>query len=683
MLRKFHLLPMLIMLIVSSLASYLLNEKTLRYEEEFSRAADVLIRMVQSTERIVYLDEVLTMSARMYALTSKKEWKTRYLDHVPHLDEQLLLAEKMGSRYGIHGVVTTDEANQILIAMEEESFRLVEQGQSESAYQLLVSEDYQQQKTLYSKGIQQFLGQAKGYSEEDYSAKKRYFDYIVVIISLLFPAMVLLSWMVATHLLTRSHHKLKDAISRLEVAYRAKDEFLAAVSHELRTPLTVIIGNCEVLAERESDRDTLEMIDTIERAGYNQLSLVNDVLDISKIESGRFTIDPAPFDLSVLLLDLARMFRLQAEEEGIQFDVEQNSEELFKLLEDGHRVRQILTNLIGNALKFTEYGSVRLSVWNDGRYLLFNVVDTGIGMSPETIDKLFERFEQADGSISRRFGGSGLGLYISLHLAEMMGGEIDVSSKEGAGSIFQLRLPYRPTDIPVAGSQAGTNASTLDQRLEGHVLIAEDTPELQRLERKILESIGVTVTTVENGKEALAEATKNRFDLILMDMQMPEMDGIEATYALRALQVETPIVALTANVMQHHREQFEEAGCNGFLSKPIDRIALREVLYQYLSESDVALPVEDPGFEIDDNLLNLFKERSTELHHEMISAHEKGEWQQVRRVLHNIKGSGTTFGFPELTTLSGSILKLIDSGNFDIASKNLTDLDRALAKVVH
>ena len=184
------------------------------------------------------------------------------------------------------------------------------------------------------------------------------------------------------------------------------------------------------------------------------------------------------------------------------------------------------------------------------------------------------------------------------------------------------------------------------------ILLVEDDKNQRLLYEQELKHDGYDVVTASDGKEALEKVQKQLPDIVIMDINMPKMDGIEATYALRALQVETPIVALTANVMQHHREQFEEAGCNGFLSKPIDRIALREVLYQYLSESDVALPVEDPGFEIDDNLLNLFKERSTELHHEMISAHEKGEWQQVRRVLHNIKGSGTTFGFPWMSRFS-------------------------------
>ena len=242
--------------------------------------------------------------------------------------------------------------------------------------------------------------------------------------------------------LSEAFHTMMQA---LEKAGRTKDDFLASMSHELRTPLTSIIGNSGLLLDEGKcggaqcpHKDAATTLDAIQRAGGNQLALVNDILDMSKIESGKFTIDEVPYDLASLLFDLKQMFSVRAADAGIQFVLEQKSRETHLLTGDAQRISQILINLIGNAIKFTDKGEVRLTTWVDSEKLIFQVRDTGIGMPRETVDALFQRFHQADGSISRRFGGSGLGLYISENLAHLMGGVLDASSKEGVGSIFDL-----------------------------------------------------------------------------------------------------------------------------------------------------------------------------------------------------------------------------------------------------
>ncbi|MBT3196675.1 MAG: DUF3365 domain-containing protein [Gammaproteobacteria bacterium] len=372
-------------------------------------------------------------------------------------------------------------------------------------------------------------------------------------------------------------------LRKLELANRAKDNFLATMSHELRTPLTAIIGNSELLAEKIEGGDNQQLIHAVGVAGRNQLALVNDILDMSKIESGKFTIDEVPYDLSMLLDELKQMLLPHAQDAGIGLLMDQKNRETMLLHGDGQRVGQILINLIGNAIKFTEQGQVTLTSQVVQRELLFRVEDTGIGMSAEGMKHIFSRFEQSDGTISRRFGGSGLGLFIAENLADLMGGNITVSSREGVGSIFTLSLPYRPTNLPVThatGERAGS--SVLNENLSGHVLVVEDTPELQLLECRILEGMGLTVTTANNGRDALEQLDKQSFDLILMDMQMPVMDGIEATEAIRVSGNPIPIIALTANVMQKHRDIFNQAGCDGFMAKPIDKPALKRMLKRYL-----------------------------------------------------------------------------------------------------
>ena len=383
--------------------------------------------------------------------------------------------------------------------------------------------------------------------------------------------------------------KLHTALENAQQASLIKDEFLASMSHELRTPLTAIIGNCEFLIEHEHEQKNRELIESIESAGRRQLALVNDILDLSKIESGKFTIEENPYNPNGLIQDLRQMFALRIHDAGLRFQIRQEQPFTHQLIGDIQRSGQILINLIGNAIKFTEQGSITLTIWNNDQQLYFSVADSGIGMPPEVQERLFKRFEQADSSISRRFGGSGLGLYISYHLARLMGGVIEVESKEGEGSTFTLQLPYRAGEPLTIESKPGgrSRKRTTETRLQGTVLIAEDTPELQLLERRILESMGLSVTTANNGTEAVSLAQNNHFDLILMDMQMPEMDGIEATRQIRAFNNEIPIIALTANVLQKHREVFAEAGGNGFIGKPIDRQELSETLIRFLENGSI------------------------------------------------------------------------------------------------
>jgi len=264
-----------------------------------------------------------------------------------------------------------------------------------------------------------------------------------------------------------NHHLLQSKKELLEKATHTKDEFMASMSHELRTPLTSIIGNSEFLLDEGicgrsgcPHQDAGNILHSIRNAGNNQLALVNDILDMSKIESGKFTIDEVPYDLSVLLHELEQMFATRSADAGLTFVLDQKNQEPHLLLGDGLRITQILINIVGNAIKFTEQGEVRLTTWVNQGKLTFQIKDTGIGMSRETIDSLFQRFQQADGSISRRFGGNGLGLFISNNLAGLMGGEIDVSSEEGAGSTFQLTIPHSSTDTPAHFSESETSKAT-------------------------------------------------------------------------------------------------------------------------------------------------------------------------------------------------------------------------------
>ncbi len=390
--------------------------------------------------------------------------------------------------------------------------------------------------------------------------------------------------------LIETREELIRARDEAERANRVKDDFLASMSHELRTPLTSIIGNSEFLMEEGACRncasaETLETLQSIATAGRIQLALIDDILDMSKIESGKFTIEERPFNLSVLLKDLRSMFETQAQDIGVSFRIEQLNREEFLLQGDGQRIGQVLINLIGNALKFTEKGSVSLTTRTESGQIFFTVKDSGIGMAPEMMERLFSRFEQADGSITRRFGGSGLGLYISMNLAQMMGGTIEVSSEAGVGSTFELVLPYRCSHLTDRRQEDENKPrSVIGKRLKGEILVAEDTLLIQQLVRRTLEKMGLIVSVAGNGKEAIEQVKKHRFDAILMDMQMPEMDGIEATRLLRERGVTIPIIALTANVMEKHRSQFIEAGCDEFIGKPIDNSELHRVLDQYLGK---------------------------------------------------------------------------------------------------
>ncbi len=484
--------------------------------------------------------------------------------------------------------------------------------------------------------------------------------------------------------------RLKEGINgsaeQMEYYNRAKDDFLASMSHELRTPLTTIIGNSEFLAERLQDGEDREILHSIELAGRNQLALVNDILDMSKIESGKFTIDEMPYDLSQLMRDLQHMLSVRARDAGLEFLVTQHHQDPHLLVGDVARIGQILINLVGNAIKFTEEGRVELSSDVVGNYLVFKVEDSGIGMSPEKIDGLFRRFEQTDHSISRRFGGSGLGLYISENLAELMGGSIDCSSAEGRGSIFTLMLPYSPSDIEI--SQGGSNEeksahlSLLEQPLQGRVLVAEDTLELQLLERRILESMGLEVTTAENGEEAVRAVARNHFDLIMMDMQMPVMDGIQATRTLRRQGCKIPIIALTANVLQKHRDAFNQAGCNGFLGKPIDRQELRELLNHYLQPTAAAGQPQQMEEEVDVELMSIFLDSSRNNRDQLREALQQQAWERVRSVAHTIKGSAASFGYPALSRQAEEIQFTIDEGKLEGIAERVERLLQALDRLL-
>ena len=387
--------------------------------------------------------------------------------------------------------------------------------------------------------------------------------------------------------------ELRQAKEVAESATRAKSQFLARMSHEIRNPMTSILGYTDLLmdpATNQSSRNNYLAV--IRRNGEHLLALINDILDLSKIESGKFTLEMCRCSLVSLLADVASVVRPRAEQRGISLSVEYESELPETILTDPARLRQALINLVGNAVKFTQQGSVRivtslLPTWQGHPAVRIRVIDTGIGIREEVLPKLFDPFAQGDEAVFRKFGGTGLGLAISRHIITMLGGELAASSVWGKGSEFSLTAPVGDLEgVPMLSNPAEAEQERLplpvrkpSKDLDGlRILLAEDGYDNRLLIETVLRGAGATVVTAENGREAVETAAAEPFDAILMDMNMPVMDGYEATRLLRQRGYERPILALTANAMSSDGRQCLDAGCNQHLTKPIDRVRLvREI----------------------------------------------------------------------------------------------------------
>lgn len=394
--------------------------------------------------------------------------------------------------------------------------------------------------------------------------------------------------------LIRSHNqKLEVYGQRAEAASRAKTEFLANVSHEIRTPMQAILGFADLLEEGLCTEK--EAIATIRRNGEYLVTLLNDILDLSKIEAEKLAVERIPCSPSKVIEDVAALMQVRADEKSIALQVRYEGQVPDVIYTDPTRLRQILINLVGNAIKFTDYGTVSIS----GRVVSektappqfqIEVADTGIGMSPEQIDTIFDAFVQADSSTTRRYGGTGLGLAICKRLAPMLGGDIDVRSQVGQGTMFTLRISCGRPAAPAPASREVRPLAATFSRPSPRILLVEDSLDTQAVIAQLLRQLGADVAVAANGQEgsrlALGEgADSGVFDLILIDMQMPIMDGYAATRYLRDRGYPGPIIAITSHAMVGDREKCLDAGCDEFMTKPIDRATLFEVVEQHLSGS--------------------------------------------------------------------------------------------------
>ena len=381
--------------------------------------------------------------------------------------------------------------------------------------------------------------------------------------------------------LSREQHRV--AREQAEAANRSKSAFLANMSHEIRTPMNGVLGMLQLLADLGPTPQQADYIRKAEQAASSLLDILGDILDISKIEAGKVELERAPFDLERVARDVVALFEPHARTKGLRLALE--ATELPTVVGDAGRLRQVLTNLVGNALKFTSVGHVELVVQPHEGAFRFLVRDSGIGISPETRARLFSPFMQADSSTTRRFGGTGLGLAISHHLVELMGGTLEVESAEGVGSTFSFTLPLPRTTTPAPRNTPSTRRPPPE--LRGRVLVVEDNPMGQTVARSYLERLGLTVTVAADGLEALEALERARFDVVFMDCQMPQLDGFGATKAWRKIEVERglprlPIVALTANAFAEDERACLEAGMDDFLTKPIRREVLVERLEKWL-----------------------------------------------------------------------------------------------------
>jgi len=467
------------------------------------------------------------------------------------------------------------------------------------------------------------------------------------------------------------NHELQTARDEAVQANRTKSNFLANISHEIRTPLTAIIGFSDALKDDDLNEDKKTFyLDTIINSGKHLLNIINDILDLSRIEAGKLDIEKHEVSIFEIIDDATGMVALMAQEKGLEINTEYNFPIPEYIYTDPFRLRQILYNLCSNAVKFTDHGKIdiRVTYSDDDHRMDISIIDTGIGMSDETLANLFKPFTQADSSYSKKFAGTGLGLYLSNVLIEKLGCSIEVSSTPDKGSCFTLHMPAGDIEDNLLLDHIPADATTeefyekqyIDKRaLTGKILLAEDNEMNQQLVSMYVDMTSAKLTIVENGEQAAEAGLSDNYDLILMDLQMPVMDGLEAISLLRSSGYQGPIAALTASTMLRSKKRCLDAGCDDFLSKPFNSMEFFQLLSRHLGSS-LEPPQDEPmnnSISKDQQaaLTSRFVQRLPGMRDSIKTALNDQDWETLKKVSHDMKGLGGSFGFPEITEIAGRV----------------------------
>jgi PAS domain S-box-containing protein len=483
-----------------------------------------------------------------------------------------------------------------------------------------------------------------------------------------------------------------------QFANQAKSAFLANMSHEIRTPLTAIIGFAETLLDtRQSATDRMASVQTIAKNGHHLLQLINNILDLSKIESDKLEIERLSVSPLELIEELRTLVAPQAQTKGLEFRIDYLFPLPATIDTDPVRIKQILLNLCSNATKFTSAGGlhVRVSCQRDAERMHFEVRDTGIGLRPDQQARLFAAFTQADSSTTRRYGGTGLGLHLSRRLAELLGGDIAVTSEPNVGSCFTLMVATGPlverqfiSEAPLLPAMALAQNPATPQHLTGRVLLADDNPDNRRLISMYVTQTGADVVIALDGQQAVEYAQREPFDLILMDMQMPVMDGLEATRILRGNAYPGAIVALTANAFREDREACLIAGCNDFITKPIARDVLLRTLAAHLTPCTAPAPNTDPiaSALLEEtpsfiDLVSLFVGRLPEIIQQLKDKLTTLDWAGLKRATHDLKGMGGSYGYQQVTEVAAKLEFEVVKMDHAATTARLNELHELAARI--